>query len=293
MPKHSTLKSDVRVLHYSQNTHTLTDCPPPPTPPPPLCSPLPCRARFPSLPAAVSRHRCQQQAANSNSNSDNRTAAATRSRSRSRWLRSGSRSRLRSGRSVRQESQRQSGRQPKEGAKHGHTQEVRDEGEQGHQEGAPQPQAHVERVREPLAALHQQPDVDDKPDNEDRELLCERPVRAHCDGGSDNCAREQEAHAGRTRTTDSGAPGAAGRPRQARNGGGHQGGVTRVQLDAMHTYMRYSRDKGPLRAPPLTVSRTRPLDSQRPSVSANHAKAQHVEVRCPRTALLSNTHTLT
>ncbi|KAH8603299.1 putative Core histone H2A H2B H3 H4 [Trypanosoma vivax] len=36
-----------------------------------------------------------------------------------------------------------------------------------------------------------------------------------------------------------------------------------VQLDAMHTYMRYSRDKGPLRAPPLTVSRTRPLDSQR------------------------------
>ncbi|KAH8604786.1 hypothetical protein ERJ75_001683400 [Trypanosoma vivax] len=66
-----------------------------------------------------------------------------------------------------------------------------------------------------------------KPDNEDRELLCERPVRAHCDGGSDNCAREQEAHAGRTRTTDSGAPGAAGRPRQARNGGGHQGGVTR------------------------------------------------------------------
>ncbi|KAH8603247.1 hypothetical protein ERJ75_001838800 [Trypanosoma vivax] len=43
-----------------------------------------------------------------------------------------------------------------------------------------------------------------------------------CDGGSDNCAREQEAHAGRTRTTDSGAPGAAGRPRQARNGGGHQ-----------------------------------------------------------------------
>ncbi|KAH8603679.1 putative Core histone H2A H2B H3 H4 [Trypanosoma vivax] len=86
--------------------------------------------------------------------------------------------------------------------------------------------------------------------------------------------------------------GAAGRPRQARNGGGHQGGVTRVQLDAMHTYMRYSRDKGPLRAPPLTVSRTRPLDSQRPSVSANHAKAQHVEVRCPRTALLSkHTHT--
>ncbi|KAH8603282.1 putative Core histone H2A H2B H3 H4 [Trypanosoma vivax] len=69
-------------------------------------------------------------------------------------------------------------------------------------------------------------------------------------------------------------------------------GVTRVQLDAMHTYMRYSRDKGPLRAPPLTVSRTRPLDSQRPSVSANHAKAQHVEVRCPRTALLSkHTHT--
>ncbi|KAH8603301.1 hypothetical protein ERJ75_001834500 [Trypanosoma vivax] len=162
----------------------------------------------------------------------------------------------------------------------------------GTKRGAPQPQAHVERVREPLAALHQQPDVDDKPDNEDRELLCERPVRAHCDGGSDNCAREQEAHAGRTRTTDSGAPGAAGRPRQARNGGGHQGGVTRVQLDAMHTYMRYSRDKGPLRAPPLTVSRTRPLDSQRPSVSANHAKAQHVEVRCPRTALLSkHTHT--
>ncbi|KAH8603314.1 putative Core histone H2A H2B H3 H4 [Trypanosoma vivax] len=81
------------------------------------------------------------------------------------------------------------------------------------------------------------------------------------------------------------------RASQARNGGGHQGGVTRVQLDAMHTYMRYSRDKGPLRAPPLTVSRTRPLDSQRPSVSANHAKAQHVEVRCPRTALLSkHTH---
>ncbi|KAH8603274.1 putative Core histone H2A H2B H3 H4 [Trypanosoma vivax] len=49
MPKHSTLKSDVRVLHYSQNTHTLTDCPlPPPTPP--LCSPLPCRARFPLSP---------------------------------------------------------------------------------------------------------------------------------------------------------------------------------------------------------------------------------------------------
>ncbi|KAH8604787.1 putative Core histone H2A H2B H3 H4 [Trypanosoma vivax] len=44
--------------------------------------------------------------------------------------------------------------------------------------------------------------------------------------------REQEAHAGRTRTTDSGGAGAAGRPRQARNGGGHQGGVTRVQLDA-------------------------------------------------------------
>ncbi|KAH8604782.1 putative Core histone H2A H2B H3 H4 [Trypanosoma vivax] len=29
--------------------------------------------------------------------------------------------------------------------------------------------------------------------------------------------------------------------------------VSPRQLDAMHTYMRYSRDKGPLRAPPLTV----------------------------------------
>ncbi|KAH8604763.1 hypothetical protein ERJ75_001685500 [Trypanosoma vivax] len=92
-------------------------------------------------------------------------------------------------------------------------------------------------------------------DNEDRELLCERPVRAHCDGGSDNCAREQEAHAGRTRTTDS-VRLCCRQTSPSSNGGGHQGGVTRVQLDAMHTYMRYSRDKGPLRAPPLTVSRT-------------------------------------
>ncbi|KAH8603684.1 putative Core histone H2A H2B H3 H4 [Trypanosoma vivax] len=117
MPKHSTLKSDVRVLHYSQNTHTLTDCPPPPTPPPPLCSPLPCRARFPSLPlpSPVTAANSKQPTAssNSNSNSDNRTAAAPRSTK--------VRSVVRSGQVSQARSQRQSGRQPKEGAKHGHT----------------------------------------------------------------------------------------------------------------------------------------------------------------------------
>ncbi|KAF8287951.1 hypothetical protein TcBrA4_0014800 [Trypanosoma cruzi] len=41
-------------------------------------------------------------------------------------------------------------------------------------------------------------------------------------------ARQQEAHTGCTRAADGGAPRAAGGPGEARNGGGHQGGVARL-----------------------------------------------------------------
>ncbi|KAG5507251.1 hypothetical protein GH5_07343 [Leishmania sp. Ghana 2012 LV757] len=83
---------------------------------------------------------------------------------------------------------------------------------------APQAEALVERVREPVSEGDQQPHVDVWPHDEDCELVRERRDGAHCDGGRVDCSHAQEAHAGRARGADGGAPCAAARAREARHG---------------------------------------------------------------------------
>ncbi|KAH8603688.1 putative Core histone H2A H2B H3 H4 [Trypanosoma vivax] len=130
MPKHSTLKSDVRVLHYSQNTHTLTDCPPPPTHPL-RCAPhcraahasLSPRCRLPSpLPTASSQQQQQQRQPHSGSDKvkvrvvrQGQVKVSQARKSATKWQTAEGRS---------------------EAWPH---QEVRDEGEQGHQEARRNP----------------------------------------------------------------------------------------------------------------------------------------------------------
>ncbi|KAF8305218.1 histone H2B [Trypanosoma cruzi] len=78
------------------------------------------------------------------------------------------------------------------------------EPQKGRQEVAPQAEADVECLHQPLAQVDQQPYVDVRSDNEDCELVRERlferlASRPH--GG----ARQQEAHTGCTRAADGGA----------------------------------------------------------------------------------------